>query len=331
MKPDFTTKYLGKVLRSPLMVASSPLASEIDVLRRVEELGVGAAVLPSLFEEQLDPAAQQSAPWEEFQGASPSHHRELLQYNRGPETYLRYLERARRAVSIPLFASINSTSLGGWLDWARRIEEAGADGLELNMMILAVDPLVTAAEVEQRYVDIVQAVRGAVKLPLAAKIGSQFSALPNLVSRLVEAGADGVVLFNRYLQPEINLSKKRITSHLTFSVPSEAAQTLRWLGILYGRVSTSFAASGGVASGMDLLNAIAVGADVVQVASVLYRRGIAVLSELHEDAERWLGEHEYPSTDALRGTLSQLHCADPAAYARANYTRAISSFVTDTV
>ncbi len=242
---------------------------------------------------------------------------------------MQYLERAKRAVSIPVFASLNGTSQGGWLEWARRIEAAGADGLELNLMILAVDPATTAAEIEQRYVEIVQAVRGAVKIPLAAKIGQQFSSIPNLVARLVEAGADGVVLFNRYMQPEINLNKKRVLAHVTFSTPLEAGQTLRWLAILYGRVATSLAASGGVASGTDFLNALAAGATVVQVASVLYRRGIDVLAEIRRDAERWLGEHEYPSTDALRGTLSQLHCSDPAAYARANYTRAISAFVSE--
>ena len=285
--------------------------------------------MPSLFEEQIDVPDRPVAKWEEFQGVSSHHYRELMHYNHGPEAYLHYIEQAKRVVSMPLFASLNGTSSGGWLDWARRIEQAGADGLELNLMILSIDPLTTAAEIEDRYVEIVSIVRNAVKLPLAVKLGPHFTALPNIVSRLVAAGADGVVLFNRYLQPDINLSRGRVVSHLSLSTPQEVGLTLRWLGILSGRVPTSLAASGGFASGVDVLKAIAVGADVVQLASTLYHRGIDALLDIRREAEEWLRQHEFPSIEHLKGTMSQLNCSDPAAFARANYTRAISSFVTD--
>jgi dihydroorotate dehydrogenase (fumarate) len=329
MTVDFSTEYLGLKLRCPLMVASCPLASELDVLRRIEELGAGAAVLPSLFEEQIESPAPSESKWYEFQGASAHHFHELMQYNHGPHAYLRHLERAKKEVSLPLLASINAASLGGWVDWSRRIEQAGADGLELNLMILAVDPQTTSSEIEERYVDIVSAVRAAVKLPLAVKLGSYFTALPHFVARLGEAGADGVVLFNRPLQPDINLASGRVVTHLALSTPDELNLRLRWLAILYGRVPTALAATGGVASAMDFLKALAAGADVVQVASVLYRRGVEAIGHLRAEAEQWLANNEFGSLKALRGMFSQLRCTNPAAFARANYTRAISSFVAE--
>ncbi|HEX4145464.1 MAG TPA: dihydroorotate dehydrogenase-like protein [Pirellulales bacterium] len=325
MNADLTTTYLGLKLRSPIVVSSCPLTAELDVLRRIEDVGAGAAVLPSLFEEQL--ADEHSAPtWQGFQGASPHQFHELTDYNRGPHTYLRYIEQAKKAVRLPIIASLNGTSLGEWLSTAKRIEQAGADALELNLMLLTVDPDITALEVEDHYVDIVAAVRAETGLPLAVKIGPYFTALPHFVSRLVSAGAQGVVMFNRYLQPDLDVDNGRVVVRLELSTRSELTLTLRWLGILHGRVEASLAASGGVQRGQDVLKAIAAGASVVQVASVLYRDGVQALGELHHDVEAWLNENNVPSIDALRGSLSQLRCSDPAAFARANYTRAISCF-----
>jgi len=322
---DLTTDYLGLKLRSPILVSSCPLTAELDVLRRIEEIGAGAAVLPSLFEEQI---ANDSAPaaWQGFQGASPHHFRELMDYNRGPHAYLRYIEQAKQAVRLPLIASLNGTSLGAWLATAKRIEQAGADALELNLMLLSVDPQVSATEIEDHYVDIVGAVRAETGLPLAVKIGPYFTALPHFVSRLVAAGAQGIVIFNRYLQPDMDVDNRKVVPRLELSSRSELTLTLRWLGILYGRVQAPLAASGGVQRGQDVLKAIAAGATVVEVASVLYRNGVQALADLHQDVERWMLASNHPSVESLRGSLSQLRCSDPAAFARANYARAISCF-----
>lgn len=325
MTADLTTNYLGLTLRSPIVVSSCPLTAELDVLRRIEDTGAGAAVLPSLFEEQLadEPTA---STWNGFQGASPHHFRELMDYNRGPHTYLRYIEQAKQAVRLPIIASLNGTSLGEWLSTAKRIEQAGADALELNLMLLTVDPQITASEIEDHYVDIVAAVHADIGLPLAVKIGPYFTALPHFVSRLVAAGAQGVVIFNRYLQPDLDVDHGRVVARLELSTRSELALTLRWLGILYGRIDASLAASGGIQRGQDVLKAIAAGASVAQVASVLYRNGVQALGDLRQDVETWMLQNNQPSIESLRGSLSQLRCADPAAFARANYTRAISCF-----
>ena len=323
--PNLSTSYMGLKLRCPIVVSSCPLTAELDVLRRIEDTGAGAAVLPSLFEEQLD--NERATPtWNGFQGASPHHFRELMDYNRGPHEYLRYIEQAKQAVRLPIIASLNGTSLGAWLATAKRIEEAGADALELNLMLLTVDPQVTAMEIEAHYVDIVAAVRAEIKVPLAVKIGPFFTALPHFVSRLVAAGAQGVVIFNRYLQPDLDVDSGRVVARLELSTRTELTLALRWLGILHGRVEASFAASGGIQRGQDVLKAIAAGASVVEVASILYRNGVQTLDELRQDVEKWMVANNQPSIESLRGSLSQLRCSDPTAFARANYTRAISCF-----
>jgi dihydroorotate dehydrogenase (fumarate) len=325
MNPDLNTNYMGLKLRCPIVVSSCPLTAELDVLRRIEDTGAGAAVSPSLFEEQLENEA--AAPtWNKFQGASPHHFRELTQYNRGPHTYLRYIEQAKQAVRMPIIASLNGTSVGPWLATAKRMEQAGADALELNLMLLAVEPEVTATEMEDHYLDIVAAVRAETELPLAVKIGPYFTALPHFVGRVVAAGAQGVVIFNRYLQPDLDVDTGRVIARLELSTHPELTLVLRWLGILHGRVEASLAASGGIQRGEDVLKAIAAGASVVAVASVLYRKGVHVLDELRQEVEKWMVANNQPSIESLRGSLSQLRCSDPAAFARANYTRAISCF-----
>ncbi len=325
MNPDLNTNYMGLKLRCPIVVSSCPLTAELDVLRRIEDTGAGAAVLPSLFEEQLENEAA-TPTWNKFQGSSPHHFRELTEYNRGPHTYLRYIEQAKQAVRMPIIASLNGTSVGPWLATAKRMEQAGADALELNLMLLAIDPHVSATEMEDHYLDIVAAVRAETELPLAVKVGPYFTALPHFVSRVVAAGAQGVVIFNRYLQPDLDVDTGRVIARLELSTHAELTLVLRWLGILHGRVEASLAASGGIQRGEDVLKAIAAGASVVEVASVLYRKGVQVLGDLRQEVEKWMVENNQPSIESLRGSLSQLRCSDPAAFARANYTRAISCF-----
>ena len=335
MTVDISTNYLGLKLANPIVVSACPLTGEIDVLRRIEEQGAAAAVLPSLFEEQLDhqglglkdvAAASSARPFIE----SMSYFHELKEYNRGPDVYLKHVEQAKKAVSIPIIGSLNVTALGPWLRYARSIEQAGADALELNIYFLVTDPEITSREVEARYVELVSAVRSEISIPLAVKIGPQFTALPNMARRLVEAGADGLVLFNRFLQPDIDLDHERVSPRLTLSTPDELRLPLRWIALLSERVQASLAGSGGAHFADDAIKLLLAGADVVMVASTLYRHGVEVLRTLVDGVRYWLESNDYQSLAQIRGHLSQRNCPDSAAFERANYTKALTSFLSQT-
>ncbi len=332
MHADMATRYLGLKLSSPVVVAACPLTGELDVLRRLEECGAGAAVLPSLFEEQIE-----SPPAADFQHAvgqpaafteSLSFFHELREYNRGPEAYLKHVAAAKAAVSMPIIGSLNATAPGSWIRYAKRIEEAGADALELNLYFMATDFETSSRDLEARYVSLVSAVRHEISIPLSVKICPYFTALPQMARRLVEAGADGLVLFNRFLQPDVDLDHMRCMPKLHLSTPDEVRLPLRWIGLLYGRLEASLAASSGAHFADDVMKLLLVGADVVMVASTLYRNGVEGLRTLVDGVQYWLDGNEFQSLDQARGTLSQRKCPDPAAYERANYTRALSSFVT---
>lgn len=333
MKTDLRTNYLGLKLANPIVVAACPLTGELDVLRRLEEFGAAAAVLPSLFEEQLDgpsPREQLTAdtPGTACLVESAAYCHELKEYNRGPEAYLEYLKQARRTVSIPLVGSLNVTALGDWISYARRIEEAGADALELNVHFLVTDFNTTSREIESRYVELVAAVRREISIPLAVKVGPYFTALPNLARRFVEAGADGLVLFNRFLHPEIDLDTMRVVPQLSLSLPEEKREALRTIGLLHGRLKGSLAATSGVDGADDVIRFVLVGADAVMVASTLYRHGVEMVRTLIDGVRSWLELKDYQSLEQVKGVLSQRRCPDPAAFARANYTKAISSYAT---
>jgi dihydroorotate dehydrogenase (fumarate) len=259
-------------------------------------------------------------------GESLHYHHELLTYNRGPESYLRHIESARHAVSIPIIGSLNATRLGAWLDFARRIEEAGADALELNVSFVATSRATTSEEVEARYTELVAEARRRVDIPLAVKLGPYLTAIPHLAGRLVSAGANGLVLFNRLLHPDVDLDTRKVVPRLALSTSHELPIRLRWLAILHGRVDASLAATGGVHTGQDVLKALLVGADAVMFASTLYRNGIEHMSSFVPTLRDWLKANEYASVEQMKGALSQMRSSDPAAFERANYTKAISSF-----
>ncbi len=309
MSIDLSTNYLGLKLTNPVVVSACPLTGELDVLRRLEEFGAAAAVLPSLFEEQLEQPAH-VGPESGTRAAaalmeSVAYFNELKEYNRGPDAYLKHVSAAKRAVSMPIIGSLNVTALGDWIQYARRIEEAGADALELNAYFLVTDFDTTSREVEARYAELVAAVRDEISIPLAVKIAPYFTALPNLARRLVEVGADGLVLFNRFLQPEIDLDAMRVVPRLALSSPEEMRTTLRWIGLLHGRLKASLAATSGAHFADDAVRMLLAGADVVMVASTLYRHGVEMVQKLIEGIAYWLESREYHSVEQIRGVLSQ--------------------------
>jgi dihydroorotate dehydrogenase (fumarate) len=328
MSKDLTTTYLGLRLRNPLVVSSCPLTAELDTLKHMEQLGAAAAVMPSLFEEQITPAPPvvdrppHLGP-ESLEEQVQFYHR-LDDYNRGPNAYLRQIELAKKAVSIPIIGSLNGTSDAGWLRYAKLIQDAGADALELNIYYVAADAATTGAEIEARYISLVKAVRSAVSIPLAIKLGPYFTAMANMAERLVAAGADGLVLFNRFYQPDIDLKSKTVTTHFRFSTPDEVHLPMRWIAILKGHVNVSLAATGGIHEAEQLVQVLLAGADVGMVASVLYHRGVTAIKSILLGLQRWLDESDFNSVEQLKGTLSQKNCPNPDAFERAYYTEAIA-------
>ncbi|QDU88950.1 Dihydroorotate dehydrogenase B (NAD(+)), catalytic subunit [Pirellulimonas nuda] len=331
MTPNLTTNYLGFELASPILASASPITSQPDVLKRLEACGAAGAVLPSLFEEQVvqEEMATHSVLelFTDQSAESLSYLPSFSSYNTGPDRYLRLVEEAKRAVSMPIVGSLNGATSGGWVRYARQIEEAGADALELNIYFIPSDPFVTGRDVERRYVSLVKAVRESIRIPLAVKIGPQFSSLPNLASQLDEAGADALVLFNRYLEPEIDLETLSVEPHLTLSRSSELRLSMRWIAILYGQVECGLAATSGVHSGIEALRALSAGANVVMVTSVLLKRGADYVAQMIQDMSNWLSDHDYASLDRLIGSMSRKNCPDPSGFERANYMKALVSYL----
>ncbi len=330
MSVDLSTQYLGLKLKNPLVVAACPLTGNIDGLRRVEDAGASAAVLPSLFEEQIAHEEAELAKVHEF-GADSfaealTYFPQPQDYRTGPEEYLELITEAKRALRIPIIGSLNGVSTGGWTRYARMIQDAGADALELNIYYVATGMEESAESVESQYLELVEAVKQSVSIPLAVKIGPYFSAMANMAKRLADAGADGLVLFNRFLQPDIDLESMEAMPRLVLSDPWELLLPLRWIAILYGRVDVSLALTRGIHDSQSLLKALAVGADVAMVASVIYRKGFSELGKMLSQMQDWLAEKEYSSVEEFKGCMSQENCPDPAAFARGNYMKALTSF-----
>ena len=330
MTPDLTTRYLGLELKNPLVVAACPLTGQIEILRRLVEAGAAAVVLPSLFEEQID--HDQMAVFRFYESgaeSSPealSYFPELDDYNTGPTPYLRHISAAKEAIPVPVIASLNGASNGGWVRHAQRIQEAGADALELNIYLVCTEPYVTGAQLEARYLELVSAVREVVSIPLAVKIGPFFSSLPNMASRLVNAGADGLVLFNRFLQPDIDLETLKVVPRMVLSTSDELRLPLRWIAILRAFFDVSLAATTGVHTAEDVLKLLLTGADVTMVASALYRHGPDHVRTLLDGVLDWLRAKEYCSVAQMKGSLSQVNSPDPAAFERANYIKTLVNF-----
>jgi dihydroorotate dehydrogenase (fumarate) len=330
MTPDLTTTYLGLKLRSPIVASSSPLTGKLESLLELERQGIGAAVLPSLFEEQIE--HEQLDVHELLEHATHSFGEaltwfpELEDYATGPEAYLEHLAQAKAALDIPVIASLNGVSPGGWLRYARLCQEAGADALELNVYAVETDTELAAAAVEARTVSLVETVRDAVSIPLAIKVGPFYSAFAHMASQLERAGVDGLVLFNRFLHPDIDLERLEITPWLALSTPAELRLPLRWIAILRGRVDVSLAGTSGVHDWEGALKLLLAGADVAMVASAALARGPRVVSEIIGGIRAWMLEREYASVEQLKGSMSQAACPDPAAFERGNYMRALVSY-----
>lgn len=327
---DLSTNYLGLKLANPLVPSSSPLSKDVGTAKKLEDAGASAIVMSSLFEEKIEAEEQQMARFFYQQsigyGEADSFHPVPDNIKTYQEQYLEHLNNLKNALKIPVIASLNGTSLGGWLDYALALQQAGADALELNIYHLAANSEESGDAVENRYIEILQAIKAQVSLPITLKLSSQFSSPVHFAKRLEAAGADGIVLFNRFYQPDIDLETLQVVPKLELSSSAEALLRIRWLAVMYGRVNLSLAATGGFHQAEDVLKALLAGADVVHLCSVLLECGIGSLSKILQDLQHWLVEHEYESISQLKGSVSQQHAIDPSAYQRANYVQVLDSY-----
>jgi dihydroorotate dehydrogenase (fumarate) len=331
---NLATRYLGMTLRSPLVASAGPLQKDIGNIRRLEDAGCAAVVLHSLFEEQIEMES-------EALDASLTHGThsfaeaidyfpDMSAYNIGPEGYLDHIRRAKEAVRIPIIASLNGISPGGWTEYARMIEQAGADGLELNIYDLPADPATTAEQLERRYVDLVALLRRTVRIPLAVKLSPFFTSIPNIAVRLDHAGAGALVLFNRLYQPDFDLDALEVFPNLHLSRSDELLLRIHWAGVLYGHLDADMAVTGGVHSHIEVLKSLMAGATVAMMTSCLLENGIGRITEIESALLQWMEEHEYESTDQMRGSMSRRSVPDPRTYERANYMRVLGSYAVRT-
>ena len=333
MSVDLGTHYLGLDLKHPIVASASPLTGSIDSLLRLQDAGVAAVVLPSLFEEQIE-HEEMAAHNLMLYGAelSPEAHGffpEMADFPTGPDRYLKLIADAKRSLQVPVIASLNGHTPGGWTQIARQLQDAGADAIELNVYFLAASVDDTSAAVEQRYVDLVASVTQQVSIPVAVKVAPYFSAMANMAARLQHAGAAGLVLFNRFLQPDIALDELEVAPHLVLSTSDELRLALRWIAILRGRVEASLAATGGAHTPEDVLKLLLAGADCVMLASSLLMRGPNHVGALVKGIEAWMSEREYTSVAQMKGSLSQQACPDPDAFERSNYMKALKSYTSE--
>jgi dihydroorotate dehydrogenase (fumarate) len=327
---DLSTRYLGLNLRTPLVPSASPLSDNIDNIKRMEDAGASAVVLYSLFEEQL---IHDQAALEHSMSHGTNSFAEALSYfpkprefRVGPDGYLEKIRQARQAVRIPVIASLNGVSIGGWVGYAKKMEEAGADALELNVYYIPADPASTSAAIEQTYVDILKAVKSVVSIPVALKLGPFFSGLAHMARRLDEAGADALVLFNRFYQPDMDIENLEVRPNILLSTPQALRLPLRWVAILYGRIKADLAATSGIHSHEDAIKVLMAGANAVQLCSVLLANGIGHIRKIEQGMIQWMEEHNYESVSQMRGSMSQKNCADPAAFERAHYMHALVTY-----
>jgi dihydroorotate dehydrogenase (fumarate) len=326
---NLTTKYLGLDLRTPLVASASPLSQELDSIRHLEDAGASAVVLYSLFEEQLRHEALElderlDSGTESF-AESITYFPRPAEFRLGPEGYLNHIRKAKEAVRIPIIASLNGATVGGWTQYAKQIEQAGADAIECNIYSIPTDVDKSSSEVEQDYIDIVQSVKAAVGIPVAVKISPFFSNMANMAKRLDVAGANGLVLFNRFYQPDIDLESLEIVPNVLLSAPQALRLPLTWIGILYGKIKANLAATSGIHGPEDVIKMLMVGADVTMLCSTLLRNGMTHLRFIERGLYEWMESHEYESVSQMKGSMSQLRCADPAAFERAQYMRAVKS------
>jgi dihydroorotate dehydrogenase (fumarate) len=327
---DLRTKYMGFELKNPLVHSASPLTYSVDNVRRLEEAGAAAVVMFSIFEEQLrqEEAFMEGAlsTGSESSAEAKSYFPDAADFVVGPERYLDLVHRAKEAVKIPVIGSINGITNEGWIEYARRIEQAGADGVELNVYWNPTDPKLSGADVEQRYLDVIKGVKASIKIPVAVKLSPFFSAFANMAQRIDATGVDAMVLFNRFYQPDFDLDELEVVPHLNLSNPYEIRLPLMWIAVLAGRVKASLGATRGVHSQVEVVKYLMAGADAVMMTSVLLKHGIPHLGTVLADLIRWMEEHEYSSVAQMKGSMSQRAVADPEAFERANYIRTLESY-----
>lgn len=330
MSVDLSTTYCGLKLKNPLVASASPLTGKLETLQQLEEAGASAAVWPSLFEEQIEHEAMEVARL--YDQATDSFAESLSflpaldDYRIGPGLYLEQMEEAKKKLSIPLIGSLNGASKGGWVRYAKMIQDAGADALELNIYFIPTDPEMSGADVEDQYLELVASVKESLSIPLAVKMGPYFSGLPRFATQLVNAGVEGLVLFNRFLEPDVDLEALEFRPTLQLSTRNELRLPLRWIAILRDQVDASLAATSGVHFTEDVIKALLVGADAVMMASVLLQRGPSYLKQMLQEMQSWLEEKEYESVEQLKGSMSRIHCSDPSELERSNYMKALISY-----
>jgi dihydroorotate dehydrogenase (fumarate) len=327
---DLTTTYLGLRLKNPIVPSAGPLSRSLDTMKRLEDAGAAAIVMYSLFEEQIAHETAElyhylSYGTESFAEAL-TYFPDLQQYNMGPEEYVEFIHKAKSSLSIPVIGSLNGISVGGWIKYAEKIQEAGADALELNIYYIPTDPELRGVDVEDRYLEVLYAIKEAVKIPVAVKLSPFFSSMAHMARRLDHAGANGLVLFNRFYQPDINLETLEVCPNVILSTPQAQRLPMRWIAILSGNVKASLAATGGIHTAEDAIKMLLVGADVTMMCSALLKNGPAYVAEVLQNMERWLVEREYLSLQQLKGSMSQRSIADPSAFERANYMKALNSY-----
>jgi len=327
---DLSTTYLGLKLKNPLVASSSPLCEDVGNIRRLEDAGASAVVLHSLFEEQIERESDEldrfTQAAEERGQEAATHFPELTHRVMGPDAYLAHIARCKQAVKIPIVASLNGHSRGGWMEYAKQMEQAGADALELNIYYIPVDADASGEAVEQKYLDLVTAVKAEVKIPVAVKLGPYFSSMANMARKLDAAGADGLVLFNRFYQPDYDLEALEVVPNLILSNSHELLLRLHWIAVLYGSVKADMALTGGVHNATDVVKAMMAGARVAMMTSALLKRGISYLDTICTELLIWMGEHEYDSIRQMQGSMSRNAVPQPGAFERANYMKVLSSY-----
>jgi len=327
---DLSTTYLGLKLKNPLVASSSPMCQDVGNVRRMEDSGAAAVVLQSLFEEQIEIESDElDRAYTESSGLyaeAITQMPEMTGHYVGPEGYLKHIRKSKEAVRIPVIASLNGTTAGGWMKYAGEMEQAGADALELNIYYIPVDPNITSEQVEQKYIDLVREVKSKVRIPVAVKLGPYFSSMANMAMKLDAAGADGLVLFNRFYQPDYDLEALEVVPNLILSTPHELLLRLHWIAVLYGNLKADMALTGGVHSATDVIKAMMAGARVAMMTSALLKRGISYLDTLSTELLVWMGEHEYDSIRQMQGSMSRNAVPQPQAFERANYMKVLRSY-----
>jgi dihydroorotate dehydrogenase (fumarate) len=326
---DLTSTYLGFNLKNPIVPSASPLSKDVGKIKEMEDAGASAVVLHSLFEEQITHDSLElfyhTVPHEESFAEATTYFPNSQNYTIGPDDYLEHIRKAKESVQIPVFASLNGVTPGGWTEYAKKMEDAGADALELNVYMVAADLNKSSEDVENNYAEILKLVKSSVKIPVVMKLSPYFSSFAGFAKKLDSAGANGLLLFNRFYQPDIDLETLEVIPNVLFSNPQSMRLPLRWIAILYGRIKADLAATSGIHTAEDIIKMVMVGAKITQVYAALHQYGIGHIRKLLRDIKTWMIDHEYESLDQMRGSMSHRAVANPAAFERANYMRALSS------